>query len=385
MGFSLKPLCISTVLMAGFACGAAAQSSKPESSKPWLIGQIVPLTGPAATVGVRHDRVVKMWADAINKAGGIKGRQVEIVSCNDENRPEKGAACTRDMIEKGVVLILGNTLTASIRAVQPLVKNGPVLFVPSPNIMPAADTFVFQVSPSDVHLTESIAAYMKANGAKIIGMVAATDASGEVGIASAREVFPKSNIELREARIDLRATDATTQLAAVAGKDVPIVYSSYSGAGAITVVKSFRNLGLDQPLIVSFANISESFVDLVKDVRPRRLLGTSVTSVVPDLLTDPVLRQRAVDFFDQYRARYSERADMINLSSKIQLDVVEAVLGNVADPSNAASVKAYLEATPIHSLQTIKFSPTNHVGLNTSSVSVVELKNGVWAKADPID
>ncbi|MDH7799013.1 MULTISPECIES: ABC transporter substrate-binding protein [unclassified Beijerinckia] len=378
--FSLESALLSTVLLIGLSYGATAQAVKP-----WLIGQIVPLTGPAATVGVRHDRVVKMWADTINKAGGIKGRQVEIVSCNDENRPEKGAACARDMIEKGVVLLLGNTLTASIRAVQPLVKNGPILFVPSPNIMPAADTFVFQVSPSDVHLTESIAAYMRANAAKVIGMVVATDASGEVGVASAREVFPKSNIEVRLARIDLRATDATTQLATVAGKDVPVVYSSYSGAGAITVVKSFRNLGLEQPLIVSYANISESFVDLVKDVRPRRLLGTSVASIVPDLLTDPVLRQRSVDFLDQYRARYSERADMINLGQKIQLDVVESVLNNVADPSNAASVKTYLEATPIQSLQVIKFSPTNHVGLDTSSVAVIELKDGIWTKADPIN
>jgi len=362
----------------------APSVSTAQQNKPWIIGQVVPLTGPAATVGVRHDRVVKMWTDAINKAGGIKGRQIEIITCNDENRPEKGAACARDMIEKGAVFILGNTLTASIRAVQPLVKNGPTLFVPSPNIVPPADTFVFQVSPSDMHLTQSIANFMKAANLKTIGMVAATDASGEVGVASARDVFPKSGIDLRLARIDLRATDATTQLASVAGKDVPVVYSSYSGAGAITVVKSFKMLGLDQPLIVSFANISEAFVELVKDVKPRRLLGTSVTSVVPELLTDAGMRERAVAFQNEYRARYSERADMINVSSKIQLDVVESVLRNVDDPANAPAVKKYLENTPIKSIQDIKFSPTDHVGLDASSVSIVELKENGWAKADPL-
>ena len=376
-GVPSTALALMGVLTALIAGDAAAQNTQP-----WLIGQIAPVTGPAAAVGVRHDRVVKLWVEKINEDGGIRGRPIEVISCNDENRPEKAAACARDMIEKGVVFILGNSLTASIRAVQPLVRNGPVLLVGSPNIMPAADTFVFQVSPTDIHLTQVIAAYAKANAVDRIGMVAATDASGEVGVASAREVFAKSNIDLRLARIDLRATDASTQLAAVAGKDVPLVYSSYSGAGAITVVKSFKNLGLEQPLIVSFANISEPFIELVKSVRPRRLLGTSVSGVVPELLADPVQRERAYAFQAEYRARYSERADMINLLCKVELDVAESVLRNVADPANSAAVKTYLESTPTQSIQNVTFSPTNHVGMDGSAVSIVELKEKGWAKVD---
>ena len=92
-------------------------------------------------------------------------------------------------------------------------------------------------------------------------------------------MFPANNVEVKLERIDLRATDATTQLASVAGADIPLVYSSYSGAGAVTVVKSFKNLGLQQPLVVSYANISGAFADLVKDVKPPRLLGTAAASI----------------------------------------------------------------------------------------------------------
>src|SRR3954453_3188708 len=139
-------------------CAAGAVQAQPG---PILIGEVAPLTGPAATVGTRLNKASKMWADDINAKGGINGRKIELVTCNDEARPEKAVACVRDMQEKGAVMVFGNSLTASLRAMQPLVKNGPLLLIPSPNVVPPADSYAFQVSPSDLHLTEAIGKAMK--------------------------------------------------------------------------------------------------------------------------------------------------------------------------------------------------------------------------------
>jgi branched-chain amino acid transport system substrate-binding protein len=352
--------------------------------KTWLIGEVAPLTGPAATVGTRLNNVSKLWVEEINAKGGIQGRKVELMTCNDENRPEKAVACARDMIDKGAVMIFGNSLTASLRAIQPLVRQGPILLIPSPNVVPPADSYGFQVSPSDLHLTQAIAKYLKANKLSKMGMVAATDASGEVGVESAKKVFGDEKMELKLARIDLRATDATTQLAQVAGSDVKLVYSSYTGGGAVTVVKSFKILGLPQPLMVSYGNMSEAFVSLIKDVKPARLMGTSVAALVPELLSDQGERQRAQSFLVAYAKRYQERPDMINLLGKAEVDVAEAALRNVKNPMDFAAVKKYLESTPIPSIQNQRFSPTNHVGLDASKVIIVELKGDGWVKAEPI-
>jgi branched-chain amino acid transport system substrate-binding protein len=365
------------------ALSIGAVASPAVAQEVWRIGEVAPLTGPAATVGTRLNKVAKMWAEDVNAKGGIAGRKIELMTCNDENRPEKAVACARDMIEKGAVIILGNALTASLRAIQPLVKDGPVLLIPSPNVVPGADTYAFQVSPSDHHITEAIAAYLKANKIDKIGMVAATDASGEVGVASARKVFDAEKVELRLARIDLRATDATTQLARVAGSDIKVVYSSYTGGGAITVVKSFVNLGLKQPLVVSYGNISDAFVQLVKAVRPPRLLGTGVVGIVPEAMSDAGDRQRAQAFLEAYSKKYSERPDMINLLGKAAVDVAEAIL-KTPNPKDYAAVKKYLESTPIPSVHTQRFSSTSHVGLDASSVMILELKGDSWVKADPV-
>jgi branched-chain amino acid transport system substrate-binding protein len=351
---------------------------------PIIIGEIAPLSGPAATVGARLSQVVKMWAEDTNKRGGINGRKIELIICNDEGNPVKAVTCARDLIAKGSVLLINDSLTASIRATMPIVANGPVMVVPSPNVAPGPDTFIFQVSPTDTHVTKSVASYLKANNINTIGMVAATDSSGEVGIDNAKAVFPPAGIKLKSARIDLRSTDASSQLASVASADTKIIYSSYSGAGAATVVKSYYNLGLKQPLIISYANLSATFVGVVKDMLPPRLLGTSISALVPEVMSDAAAKERAVAFAKAYQERYGTRVDMINLLAKMSVDTVDAVLRNVKNPADPKAVRDYLQSNPVPSVHTIRFSKTSNVGLNEADMIIVELKNGVWVKADPV-
>src|ERR1051325_3076310 len=104
-----------------------------------------------------------MWADEVNNHGGIKGRKIRLVTCNDEGRPEKAVSCSRDAVRDGATLVLAHSLTASIKAMQPVLANGPVMIIASPNIVPPADSLAFQTSPSDEHITEAIAQYLKQN------------------------------------------------------------------------------------------------------------------------------------------------------------------------------------------------------------------------------
>ena len=324
-----------------------------------------------------------MWAEQVNQAGGIAGRKLQIVTCDDAAMPEKAVSCARDAINAHAVAIVAHTLTASVAAIQPLVQAGPFVLVASPNVIPAPNTNLYQISPSDLALTSAIAAYLKANKATAMGMVASTDASGEVGVANVRRIFDEEGLRVKIARIDLRANDASIQLSDVATPDIPLVYSNYSGGGAATVVKSYSNLDLKQPLLVSYANVSPAFVKLVSDVLPPRLLAVTNRAVVPALLAAED-RGRVEAFDDAYAKANNEEADTNNLIGRMAGDVLQAVLANVAHPEDAAAVKAYLESHPVTSLQTLRFSPQSHVGLGAEDTVVVELKGGHWVKADPL-
>jgi branched-chain amino acid transport system substrate-binding protein len=366
------------VLAAGVLCAGPALAADP-----WVIGIIAPTTGPIATVGTRQLSAVQWWAQAVNAKGGIKGRPIQVANCDDAGNPEKAVTCARDLLAKGSVLMLNASVTGPILATMPLVANGPVMITPSPNVLPPADGFVFQTSASDPQVTQCIANYMKANHVDKLGTIAATDASGEVGVHSTQTVFPQNGITYRLARIDLKANDASIQLADVA-KGMPLIYSNYSGAGAATVVKSYNNLGLDQPLMVSYANISNAFISVIKDDMPPRLLGIAIRAVVPSLVDDASERGHIEAVEAAYKEWKHDDPDNLTLQGIILADVAEAVLRNVADPTDAKAVRHYLETTPVDSVQTVHFSPTSHIGMGVNDLAIVEWKDGHWIKANPL-
>ncbi len=359
-------------------------SSAAVTAEELKIGVIAPTTGPAATVGSRQLASVQWWEHEVNSAGGINGNLVRLIHCNDEGTPEHSVTCVRDLLSQRVLLLLNCSLTGAIRATIPLVAQGPVMLTPAPGVVPSPDSFVFQTSPSDVNLTEVLADYLSENHITRLGMIAATDASGEAATMRAQEIFPSRGIALDLARIDLRANDASIQLAQIAGSGTKVIFSSYSGGSAAAVVKSYANLGLSQPLIVSYANVSDQFLSLIRNDQPDRLLATAVKATVPELLADPNERQRTLSFAASYKAFSGTRADQLNLMALGLADTAEAILRNVNNPADAKAVREFLHNTPIKSFQTIRFSSQSHVGMGTRDLAIVELKNGDWVKADPV-
>ena len=52
-------------------------------------------------------------AAAINKAGGIKGRQIQILFCNNQSVSATAVNCARQAVDAGVVAVVGHVTSAS--------------------------------------------------------------------------------------------------------------------------------------------------------------------------------------------------------------------------------------------------------------------------------
>src|SRR5882757_1980119 len=110
------------------------------AADPWIVGIIAPTTGALSTVGTRQLAAVQWWAQDVNAKGGIRGRQINLIHCNDEASPEKSVTCTRDLLGRNIVLLLNASVTGPIMAAMPLLVNGPVMVTPSPNVVPPPTT-----------------------------------------------------------------------------------------------------------------------------------------------------------------------------------------------------------------------------------------------------
>ena len=131
-----------------------------ENVAPWVVAEVTPLTGTYSTVGTRLSRSAKMWAEEVNRRGGIRGRNIRLITCNDESRPEKSVACARDALRESAHIVLGHGTIVTARAIMPVLANGPVLIVASPNVVPAPSSLVFQTSPSDENLISATGRFL---------------------------------------------------------------------------------------------------------------------------------------------------------------------------------------------------------------------------------
>lgn len=90
------------------------------------------LTGPSSAPAVGFNRGVAYAAEAINAAGGIKGRKVEIITRDTQGDPTKAVNATQEMISQlRVHAIWGPTNSGESLAVTAIMARGKM-----PNIHP---------------------------------------------------------------------------------------------------------------------------------------------------------------------------------------------------------------------------------------------------------
>ena len=97
------------------------QSWSVAASSEVLIGNLHPLTGPMAPIGLQNSRGLKMAVDEINASGGIKalgGAKLKVVDADTEGKPEIAMQECEKLSGEGVVAIIGayhsaSTLTSS--------------------------------------------------------------------------------------------------------------------------------------------------------------------------------------------------------------------------------------------------------------------------------
>ena len=118
------------VLMAG--AGQAGKMYGPGASDTEIkIGNTNPYSGPASAYGT-IGKAIKAYFAKINAAGGINGRQVNIISLDDSYSPPKTVEQVRKLVEQEKVLFLFQTLgTPTNSAIHKYVnkKKVPHLFV----------------------------------------------------------------------------------------------------------------------------------------------------------------------------------------------------------------------------------------------------------------
>jgi branched-chain amino acid transport system substrate-binding protein len=136
---------------------------------PLKVGFVGGLTGRVAGLGVAGRDGVLLAIEEVNRAGGVKGRKLELLSRDDQQQADVSRQVTGELIDKGVVAIIGPMTSAMAMTMQPLVNQARVVLI-SPTVttnrLNDQDDHFFRLTYPLKTNAEKTVAYALAHGLK---------------------------------------------------------------------------------------------------------------------------------------------------------------------------------------------------------------------------
>ncbi len=91
------------------------------------VGVQAPITGSFANEGQGIDNAVRLLAEQINAKGGVLGHKIEVVTCDDQGTAMNAAICAKDLVNKGVKMVIGTYTSTCAEAAEPVYFRAGVL------------------------------------------------------------------------------------------------------------------------------------------------------------------------------------------------------------------------------------------------------------------
>lgn len=275
--------CLLTV--AALCLGPTAGLADPGVSPAAItFGQAAALEGPAAALGQdMRSGLLAAFGEA-NRAGGVKGRRLELISRDDGYEPNKSIAAVKELLEKDQVFALvGSVGTPTSLATQPIAADAGVPFIGpftgaeflrnpyKPNVVNVRASYFQETEAMVERLTKDLAVTR-------IAILYQDDAFGRAGLSGVQKALESRSMKLVSEGIFERNTTAVKRALLsirVGNPEAVIMVGTYEPSAVF--IKLARQLKLE----ALFVNISFVGSNALAKALGSDGVGVVVTQVVP--------------------------------------------------------------------------------------------------------
>lgn len=301
--FLLSLVLISSLLLS-LACNNQGAGDKVR------IGVFMSLTGSTANFGISSVNGIKLAADEINAAGGINGKQVELLVQDDRSDASEAATIvTKFVTQDQVHAVLGEVASSRSIAAAPIAQNAKIpMLTPSstnPEVTKKGD-FIFRSCFIDPVQGAAIAQFAaKSLNAKTAAIMVDRKNDYSTGL----EKVIKETFERMGGKITLVQSyqegdqDFNAQLTSLKGTNPEVIFvpGYYNDVGLIA--KQARDKGITVPLIGGDGWDSEQLYA----IGGTALNGSYFTNHYSPYDTDAKVQK----FVNDYKARYGSLPDAL--------------------------------------------------------------------------
>lgn len=380
MKFTVKKLISCAVLAFGALNAYAAD--------PIKIGSILSVTGPAAFLGEPELKTMQLYVENLNKAGGVLGRQLELVHYDDGSDASKANGFAKRLIESDKIdVLVGGTTTGSTMSIVPLVEKAGVPFISLAGavvIVEPVKKFVFKTPHTDRMAAEKVFEDMRKRNITKVALLSETSGFGQSGKKEAEGVVAKYGITLvSNETYGPKDTDMSPQLTKI--KNTPGVQAVFIfglGQGPAIATKNYKQLSINLPLYNAHGVASEEFIKLAGPAADGVRLPAAALLVADKLPANdpqkPVAMAYTKAFTEKWKTDVSTFGGHAYDGLMIAVDAIKR-----AGSTDKAKVRDAIEATKgyIGTGGVFNMSATDHMGLDLSAFRMLEIKNGDWTIA----
>jgi branched-chain amino acid transport system substrate-binding protein len=375
-----------SLLCAVMAALVPGSGGAAPAGAPYTVDVLISLTGGAAFLGAGQKQALELLADTVNKKGGINGRPLRFNIEDDASNPATALQLATAMIARHSPIIIGSSISATCRSVQPLITDNTIQYCLSPAIAPPSGSYVFSSLISTPDLLVAVLRYARERGWKRIAMLSSTDASGQDGDRSLATV-----LSMREnAGVQLVGTEhfgpaditLTAQVAHAMAANPQAVFIWTAGPAIGAALRAIHDLGSDVPVVCTTAGMTLEQMSAVHDVLPNGGLFFPATQLQEHSLLRPGPLRDAQDvFFKAFKDAGKTPQPTMGTAWDPGLIVVDALRHLGGDPT-AKQLHDYIENLHgfpgIYSLYDFRDGLQRGMGVNAAVVAKWEPAQKWW-------
>ena len=233
------------------------------------IGMVLPVTGPAADNGKYSLAGAKIALDRVNKAGGVLGKQIELVTEDDQTtNPGAVLAFSKLAAQPDIVAFLGSIRSTQNHAMAgDILKAGkPVCFGGTdPKLTKLGNPWLIRFRPNDTYSGRVIATYgVETLAKKNWAIVHSTDAFGTSGFNALSTSLEKIGAKVAiDQGYPNQSQDFTPVVLAIKSSGADVIGSYFTFDNDLAIfARQLRQLGVTLPWVGSPSIIAVSALKL---------------------------------------------------------------------------------------------------------------------------
>jgi ABC-type branched-subunit amino acid transport system substrate-binding protein len=378
---------------------AASDTSAGLEGEPIKIGQIAP-TDTATYNAQDSVAVARAAVRGINERGGIDGRPLEIVYCNNENDPNAAAACARELVSEQVVAVVRSIVIEGGDQVSAILDAAGIPDVGRGALTPA------EFNAPNAYLLDGgvISAYAGAlarfaeQGGEALFLATAESASGPTTIAALKNMASKLGVRVvGTASIPYDTADYAPLAAQIKDSGAEGAVLAFTQQQIVQTIKAADQTGVSVNWLLNGGGITESDLETLAPAQTEKfIVGTATLPMSASDQNDQVAQMQE-DIEAQFEAgdedadpkklfpnAYVAWAAIYALTEVFDgLDTISAeTVRNALDEANDLDVGISTPWTPSRPGPNEDFSRVSHP---FTYVSQVENNQLVLLQDDPID